>query len=260
MTHVLSQWINNGVTWAWEHYEFEQKSIKSFIPHWSEELKSEWAGRGACEIVSVLSESLVSIQGQQLLHQISRNLMSQSGGLFRTMAALFIDEDKIVKQITPVLLTQLKSKSFTDFLEKMLNQQIDKLGQVSLGELMHCITEEEAKAWISQRLISLLSRSEEIENLKISDIVAPFSVGLINSVPHLTKQALTFLQKHLEAIFSAIDLTKLVQTQVSQFPVEQLESIILSVSGQEFRAITWLGAVLGGLIGLIQSTIVLFLG
>jgi uncharacterized membrane protein YheB (UPF0754 family) len=50
-------------------------------------------------------------------------------------------------------------------------------------------------------------------------------------------------------------LPQLVEAQVAKFPIERLEEIILSVSGKEFRAITWLGVLLGGLIGLVQSLV-----
>jgi len=33
--------------------------------------------------------------------------------------------------------------------------------------------------------------------------------------------------------------------------------MILDVTGKEFRAITWLGVLLGGLIGLIQSLLII---
>jgi uncharacterized membrane protein YheB (UPF0754 family) len=51
----------------------------------------------------------------------------------------------------------------------------------------------------------------------------------------------------------AVNLPQLVQEQVEKFPIERLEEVILSVSGREFRAITWLGVLLGGIIGLFQS-------
>ncbi|MNO04618.1 hypothetical protein D3C81_2257180 [compost metagenome] len=58
----------------------------------------------------------------------------------------------------------------------------------------------------------------------------------------------------------AISLPELVKEQVEKFPVERLEEIILNISGSEFRAITWLGALLGGFIGLLQSLFMLMWG
>jgi uncharacterized membrane protein YheB (UPF0754 family) len=67
------------------------------------------------------------------------------------------------------------------------------------------------------------------------------------------------LDRHLESIMSTLDLAKLVEDQVAKFPIEQIERMILDVSGREFRAITWLGAVLGGIIGFVQYLLITML-
>ena len=57
-----------------------------------------------------------------------------------------------------------------------------------------------------------------------------------------------------------LDVPGLVETKVAAFPVERLEALILEVAGRELRAITWLGGVLGAIIGLGQVAVVWFLG
>jgi uncharacterized membrane protein YheB (UPF0754 family) len=46
---------------------------------------------------------------------------------------------------------------------------------------------------------------------------------------------------------------QLVETKVAAFEVEKLEAIILEVASRELVAITWLGGVLGVLIGFGQA-------
>ncbi|MGV2805536.1 DUF445 family protein, partial [Clostridium perfringens] len=64
------------------------------------------------------------------------------------------------------------------------------------------------------------------------------------------------LERSIPAAMKAVNLPQLVQEQVEKFPIERLEEIILSVSGREFRAITWRGVLLGGVIGLFQSMLI----
>jgi len=59
--------------------------------------------------------------------------------------------------------------------------------------------------------------------------------------------------RHASRLVGALRLEEMVERQVRDFPVERLEAIIVGISGREFRAITWLGALLGGIIGLIQG-------
>ena len=53
-------------------------------------------------------------------------------------------------------------------------------------------------------------------------------------------------------------LEDMVKEQVDTFPVSRLEEIVLGISKREFKMITILGGVLGGLIGIIQGLIVFF--
>ena len=53
-------------------------------------------------------------------------------------------------------------------------------------------------------------------------------------------------------------LEDMVKEQVDSFPVSRLEEIVLGISKREFKMITILGGVLGGLIGIIQGLIVFF--
>jgi uncharacterized membrane protein YheB (UPF0754 family) len=60
------------------------------------------------------------------------------------------------------------------------------------------------------------------------------------------------LDRHATTILESLNLSSLVRAQIAKFPIEQIERMILDVSGREFRAITWLGVLLGGIIGLVQ--------
>ena len=42
--------------------------------------------------------------------------------------------------------------------------------------------------------------------------------------------------------------------------MDKVERVILSITGSEFRAITWLGALLGGMIGIIQALMLVWAG
>jgi uncharacterized membrane protein YheB (UPF0754 family) len=56
-----------------------------------------------------------------------------------------------------------------------------------------------------------------------------------------------------QGLAKGLDVPQLVETKVAAFEVEKLEAIILSVASRELAAITWLGGVLGVLIGFGQA-------
>ncbi|GDY03305.1 membrane protein [Planctomycetota bacterium] len=56
-----------------------------------------------------------------------------------------------------------------------------------------------------------------------------------------------------KGLSAGLDVPRLVEEKVAAFPVLKLESLILEVAARELRAITWLGFVLGTLIGIGQA-------
>ncbi|MCM2606480.1 DUF445 family protein [Rossellomorea marisflavi] len=57
-----------------------------------------------------------------------------------------------------------------------------------------------------------------------------------------------------------MNLQEIVQEQVSSFSVGRLEELVLGISKREFKMITYLGALLGGIIGIIQGIFALMIG
>ena len=70
----------------------------------------------------------------------------------------------------------------------------------------------------------------------------------------------TSLDEIAAGLTRGLDVPQLVETKVAAFPVERLEALILEVSRRELAAITWLGGLLGAIIGLGQVACVWFLG
>jgi uncharacterized membrane protein YheB (UPF0754 family) len=56
-----------------------------------------------------------------------------------------------------------------------------------------------------------------------------------------------------------LHLQEIVREQVQSFSVSRLEEMVLGISRREFTMITYLGALLGGLIGALQGIIVMLI-
>lgn len=70
----------------------------------------------------------------------------------------------------------------------------------------------------------------------------------------------TILDEVEAGLSKGLDVPALVEQKVGAFPVLKLEQLILDVASRELAAITWLGGVLGAIIGLGQVACVWFLG
>lgn len=61
-----------------------------------------------------------------------------------------------------------------------------------------------------------------------------------------------FIEKDLTSILELVNIEEIVETQINSFDVDYAENIILGIANKELRAITYLGGVLGGILGLLS--------
>jgi uncharacterized membrane protein YheB (UPF0754 family) len=107
-------------------------------------------------------------------------------------------------------------------------------------------------------MLKLEEWGDRLMDQPLSGVLGPFKETLLSVAPKLIQGGLTLAAAQMGSIVQSLDLPKMVERQVSDFPIERLEHIILSLSGKEFAAITWLGVLLGGIIGFGQSIMLTF--
>ncbi len=65
----------------------------------------------------------------------------------------------------------------------------------------------------------------------------------------------TIISDHLPRILESINICKIVESRIQEMDMEEVEKIIFSVMHKELRAIVWLGALLGSIMGTIMAFI-----
>lgn len=254
--------LDQGFQRLWNKYDLDQRLLREVIPGWSEENRRKWSAFVAEAILRTVEDELLSAEGQRMLSKMASGMMDKAGGFLGTMAAIFMDEDKLVQKMTPALMQALRSEEVLDKVTKALEGRMEMYGEKPAVELIEMLTGEAAKTWMESKLagIPLASWVEAAEAVKVRSILSPWKQQAISSLPSVSGWMLMLLARSIPGAMQAVQLPKLVQEQVQKFPIERLEDIILSLSGKEFRAITWLGVLLGGVIGLFQSLVMLWMG
>ncbi|MCH1640206.1 DUF445 family protein [Paenibacillus timonensis] len=251
-----------GVARLWEHTDLSSLPLKRLVPGWSEENRKAWSAALAGALLGVVEEELLSASGQRMLSRMAAGMMDKAGGFLGTMAAIFMDEDKLVQKMTPALVQALRGEEAASKTARAIETRLELYGEKPVAELLALLTGEEALDWLGGKLEQLpLERwLEQAESVPLRSLIEPWKTQAIAFIPVLTEHLLGLVAKGIPTAMQAVDLPGLVEEQVQKFPVERLEEVILSVSGKEFRAITWLGVLLGGIIGLFQSLLMLWMG
>lgn len=75
-------------------------------------------------------------------------------------------------------------------------------------------------------------------------------------LPKVLDKVFKAAEDKLEDVLKRLNLAEVVREQVDSFPIAKLEELVLGIISRELRLITWLGGIIGGLVGLVQAVIV----
>ncbi|WDC83674.1 DUF445 family protein [Caloramator sp. mosi_1] len=90
-------------------------------------------------------------------------------------------------------------------------------------------------------------------NMELSRLLNNVEEGELNSIFNALDEVFEeFIKDKASKIIGLIDVSKLVEDRINSFDVAFAEKIILEVASKELSAITWLGALLGAIMGIIS--------
>ncbi len=179
--------------------------------------------------------------------------------------------DELKTKVTQRLLEILRSEGLSTSVAAYFSDAIDRLGPQTLGSVMQQIDPESAhhaKNLLRKSLLGLLSRddtartinailSSQIERLliapigRLGDHVSENAMQRASSA--LVERITLAARERLPVAIAEFDVGGVVRRKVSEYPIEKLEELVLSVAQQHLKTIELFGAVIGFFIGVGQA-------
>ena len=190
------------------------------------------------------AEDLSRIQsdaGGELAAQIHGRLADSNLGTMLAHAAV---EHAINKMENSLLGIAFNAEQFLIILkepaEHLLSKQINQIIHNNSEEIVTNLIGQESDKLLDTRVCELLRGHDEQ--------LAQFRSILLDGYRQV-------ISVHLPKILSTIDISRIIRDRINEMDIEEGERIILDVMDKELRAIVWLGALLGCVIGTINSII-----
>jgi uncharacterized membrane protein YheB (UPF0754 family) len=202
-------------------------------------------------------EFLYSLEGEEFLYHFLQKGMEKQGPL-GSMLGMFISKEALIDRVRPVLVQWMNQPST----KQKLLEQIHKFKEEFLQKELRELIKEETKNKAIQTLLNQLQKQMKIKDLfdqPLSKILEPYKGTILSYIPKAIDQLGVWTYKQSPELFRQIEISEMVREQVLAFPLRRLELMIRELANKELKLITWLGAFLGGLIGLMQAIILLFL-
>lgn len=249
--------VADAVAAAWRTNGWGSRPIRELVPGWNERMPERLADAAAGWALAALRDHVASPEGRRLLRQLTAGLMERAGGWVGLFAGLFVDEDKLASRLTPLLADLLASGRVRAAFAGLLAARIGEWSERPLADVVRALAgdgdpEETLRRWLAGR-IPWGGLVREALRVPVARLAGPDEEAWGRLADRAAGALLDVLARHADRLLAGIRLRDIVKEQVDRFPEERLEAVIVSVSGREFRAITWLGALLGGIIGLLQT-------
>ncbi|WP_142332420.1 DUF445 domain-containing protein [Bacillus cereus] len=182
-----------------------------------------------------------------------------SRGTLLNLVGMFLGNVSVVDRVQPEVIKFLGQDATKRLLTDVLQKEWEKLKGRDVKELEAFVEKE----MIVSSVLSAVKVEETVSkflNQSVQQVCEPVRETIIEKVvPSAVTKGLKWGTENVESILNNLHLAEIVQQEVSTFSTERLEDLVLSITKNELKMITYLGALLGGMIGLVQGLLLLFL-
>ncbi|NUC19576.1 DUF445 domain-containing protein [Bacillus mycoides] len=201
---------------------------------------------------------LESEEGKERLSKMIDDFFASRGTLLN-LVGMFLGNVSLVDRVQPEVIKFLGQDGTERLLTDVLQKEWEKLKGRDVKELETFVEKE----MIVNSILSAVKVEETVSrflNQSVQQVCEPVREAIVEKViPSAVEKGLKWGTENVGTILGNLQLAEIVQQEVSTFSTERLEDLVLSITKNELKMITYLGALLGGTIGFIQGLLLLFL-
>lgn len=234
-------------------------TVEETVPvHWQTEIE-----RRIPHIISYFiqraDQFVHSIEGKLVFKRMIDDFLASKGTFGNMVHMLFGESDTIVSKVQKEAGNFIAAPGTAKLLQSLLEKEWTKLQKKPLDELLGDFDWDRLFESIKAYTLKEIALRDRFD--RTLESYWPSGSEFVEK--YITPQIVTFLfmqaEQQLETTLQKLQLEEVVKEQVDSFPVAVLEDLVLGISKREFKMITVLGALLGGIIGIVQGILVFVL-
>lgn len=250
----ISSWTDDKLNELFRQYGHQ--SLKELVPIEVQEKLEEKIPMISGYILSRSVRYFESDEGKIRLGNMIDDFLKERG-MLGSMVQMFLGNSSLADRVLPELLKFLRNEETNKLLSDLLKNEWGKLREYTFNEADEKWNAKALIFSLKQRVLQAFSTAPFFDNT-IGTLTVRYESELTQQMlPALLDKLLEGISSNLESVLKRLRLEEIVKEQVDQFPVERLEEMVLSISKKEFKMITYLGGLLGGIIGAIQALFVI---
>nr|WGD70858.1 DUF445 family protein [Bacillus subtilis] len=250
----ISNWTDDKLNELFRQYG--DQSLKELVPIEVQEKLEEKIPMISGYILSRSVRYFESDEGKIRLGNMIDDFLKERG-MLGSMVQMFLGNSSLADRVLPEPLKFLRNEETNKLLSDLLKNEWGKLREYTFNEADEKWNAKALIFSLKRRMLQAFSTAPFFNNT-IGTLTVRYESELTQQMlPALLDKLLEGISSNLESVLKRLRLEEIVKEQVDQFPVERLEEMVLSISKKEFKMITYLGGLLGGIIGAIQALFVI---
>lgn len=220
-------------------------------------------------VVPHTTDYLLKNVKQFIMSPIGYDLMKQyidrffeGRGMILGMLQSFLDNRNIIERLQHELVKIIENEQTVKAVNQVLHNELDKVKTWTVAEGFEKFLGKEGEEEIWDQLKKRLTFAHYFETpMDVMDTSSVQNFVTDSIIPISLQKLFEHLSgPFIEKMMKKLDVPELVKNQVDSFSTERLEEMVLEISSRELKMITYLGAYLGGIIGIFQGLFVILIG
>ncbi len=250
----INEWIDQKYNSIKDFYIDE--TVKESLPvEWLDKMESKIP-----EVSSyILQKGVEYFSGEVGRYRVKKmtNNFLRERGKFGGMIQMVLGNTPIEDKIRSEMIKFLTSPGTKDLLNVILKNEWDKINEWRWVDVFDQFSDEKVMNKAKKFVIGQLD-IQMILNKPVSAYALPFEEKIIGVlIPEIMDKGIMKMMVYIPGFMKKLKIADIVRKQIETFSIARLERIVLDITYRELKMITLLGALLGGLIGIVQALIVM---
>lgn len=208
-------------------------------------------------IMNKLREYVNSPKGYQDIMQMIDRFFMEKGRLV-SMIQMFMTKEMIADRVVK----EFNALSREEKLNSIIETEVHREYQAMLAKQPSNFINDNEITLIKDNLIEEIIKQVDIKRYTSTPLVqlAPRAFEYMEGAgsDRFVHYAISKTSDNIAEILEKVHIAEIVKQQIDNFELSFLEKLVIEISNKELKMITFLGFLLGGIIGLIQGVIALF--
>jgi uncharacterized membrane protein YheB (UPF0754 family) len=256
----LNEWLEDWIEVKIKDTKmsYTSKRLEEALPERWQEKVSESIPKLVDFIADRAESYFTSPEGKMKVKIMIDDFLKERG-MLGNMLGMFLGNTSVADKVQPEIVKFIKHEGTQEILFNLLTKEWAKLKQMKLEEFIDRLPERDLIQTVQTSLVKLVNIDGHLSK-PLSHWLEPHKQTFLNiQLPRWVDRGTDLLSKKIPNLMEKMHLQHIVQEQVESFSVGRLEELVLGISRREFKMITYLGALLGGVIGIVQGMIALLI-